>query len=402
MMLRLIIFLFLLFCIAFSYTDPPHDAVYGYNSGLPIQKNFVERSAKTTPGVDDPTTFADARILTVMPSIENRISDGNSTVFWVYGVEYKNQFSGTNSLSDERCLKGTSDLDFISYSVDPKLSFKYNNVTKEVTPGSFFVSVPFSKNELQTNEEEEMNVSINGNFTFRYHRHDVYQDYVCLGYDDEGGCDSHGCFTFVDDRNVEIKKPFYHSKSYAVENNNFTRLLVAPALREQWYRNNRFDNLIFSKRKFYDAVVKMNGVEIAHLSPYAFDIIADEYGVESIISNMSNISDFAEHSMNITPYLLQKTNHSFSYVYEFNASYDGTGNNELTLEMKDDFFNRYDINENLTSRRISFNNAVEGNSRNADVRPGITLEDKGIKPLTIGLGAIGILVIVLLANKIRN
>ena len=406
---KISITVFFLILFSFStYTDPPHDEVYGSNSALSssIQTKFIQLGNKSTPGVDDPVTFAGAKIITAMPSVDSRISDGNSTIFWVYGVEYKAQFSGTNSLSDERCLKGTSDLNFISYETESKMSFSYNNITKEVAPTSNFVSVPFSKSELQSQQENAMNITVSGSFNFIYNRHDVYQDYVCLGYGDDGGCDSYGCFTFVSEGNFEVKKPFYDSKNYWAENGNVSHFLLAPVLREQWYRNNNFNTMVFSKRRLYDADFKLNGSEIGRADVYNFNIVEDKYGAKSVVSNASidiRNAIIAEYNVNFTPSTLQLSNNSVSFIYEFNTSYLGIGRNELSLVLKDFFSNKYYINESLLSRKVSFNNVTEGGqSGRENVREGIEIEEKNLNPITVSFCVIGVLVAIFLFNRINR
>lgn len=408
------LFFLLLSSLVFSYySDPPHQDVENTNKAISstIQNTYVSKGPAKSPSIDDPVKFADARILTVLPSIDNRISDKvNSTVFWVYGIDYENTLAGPNSLSDDRCLGGQSTVTFVSSAVNPKMMFLYQNNSKEITliQSDFFQTLPFNRDELLSEKQERLNITLHGNISLKYSRTDTYQRYTCLAYSD-GVCTSQGCFPFTEEREVEIIKPFSHSVSYEVENGPITNFLSSPVLSEQWYKNNVFNNVVLSKRKFSKGIFRLNDAPISNISLYVFDIIADDYGVKSIKSLESYNASKAEAAFyfanNITIPAIQNSTGFFPYVYQFNTTYEAVGRNNLSLELQDHFSNSFFIEESIMSRRISFNQVVDdgaspsGNVKNEIIRPGATVKEEILYRNIINLGALVLLLLVVFFRR---
>jgi hypothetical protein len=145
------------------------------------------------------------------------------------------------------------------------------------------------------------------------------------------------------------------SRNFTVFGTNSLFFLLAPLLNEQWFRNNQFDTVVLSQNPLSSAEIYLNGNPVSNITLRTFEVVNDSYGIEEIVSNLSPQDGWSESVNLTTPTLLEDSSSSFAYIYEFNYSYDGLGQNSLSLVTTDSFLNSQQYGEQLLSRMLSYN-----------------------------------------------
>jgi len=150
----------------------------------------------------------------------------------------------------------------------------------------------------------------------------------------------------------------YASRNFSVFGTNKLFFLLAPVLGEQWFRDNQFDVIVLSQNPLSSAEIYLNGNLTSNLTLRTFEVVNDSYGIQEIVSNLSNPNGWSESVNLTTPTLLEYYNDSFAYVYEFNYSYEGLGQNNLSLVIDDSFLNPQQYDAQLLSRMLSYNDTT--------------------------------------------
>lgn len=391
------------------YIDPPHQEVFINNSANfnSIRTAYGAVIRNQDPTVDSPIIYATVKLFGLYPQVDDHIlSQSDKTIFWDYKVKYAQSITGRNSMSDSSCADGQSTLNYLNYTFKPSINVTYNNQTTVIYPQGVVSPFDYSADYLAGDGNQTLNLSINGEFHFYYDRLDTYQRYVCLGYDSEGICSTKGCFPTTQSRTYEVLQKVSDSKSYIVENPEYIQFLSKPVLSEQWYKNNLFNNVLFSQRKFYKAQIKLNMENITNISFYSFSINPQSFGM-LIVNSSYNYSaqngNGTYYNSSFVPYYLEKQNNSFTYIYLLNSSYIGQGSNELTLSLFDTFGNSFSLSRNILSRRVAYGNITqgEGEINRETVRSTIEIKDEKINVYLVSL-TIFVLLIVLHVRKIKN
>lgn len=392
--------LFLMLSIVFSnYTYPPFGEVNLHNENISLQSIYLNQSSLSwsSPTFEDPILFANASLLFLSPAVDTRISANNlTTLWWVWAEKHEEEVWEDDS--DDGC---SDRLIFSDFELSGLINFIFKNITKSINISKeleFNLSTPFSTDELnKANGTDNLTANLTAELNFIY----VLEVRECVGFPI---C---GCAP-VDIQNIEFKKPLSSQLTYTVEGGSVLFFLSAPVLREQWFKNNHFDNIVSTKRILYRGDVEMNNNNLSWFTFYMFNISEDEYGIWRIVSiknySTSNMTAL-EYAGVITPAPLEHENETFIYINIFNVSYDGIGVNNLRLIVIDHFGNLFVSESEIASRTLSYggNNSEDGISHNknemrksaADLLYKLMLE-----PLSLSI--LGILLIVFLAfNRLK-
>jgi len=234
----------------------------------------------------------------------------------------------------------------MAYNANVTFSFRNDSISVPLESNISNV-IPIPDTLLKAMEDssgaDNLTINISGELVFFYVMNDRH-----MGYGDECGSN---LISF------EKSMPLSINRSYAVAGTHKLFFLKAPVLREQWFRNNRFDGIVLSQSPLRHAEISLNGNLTSNLSLRTFEVVFGPHGLEIIQSNLSETVPAMESINLTTPIPLEQGNSSFAYIYRFNYSYDGLGENNLSLVVYDSFsgpeeFDRYD--ETLQSRMLSY------------------------------------------------
>ena len=402
--MRFILFFLLFVSLFFAYTDPPFESVKSNNTDaiFGLRSKLISLGPLNEPEMSDPVIYANAKPIAVIPSVDDRVSSNKAPqVIWAWAENHADTI--IDEWDDDGC-ENRIELNFQNFSILGTMSFSFKNNTKYTSfnenndESSFLLNIPFTENELSKgNGSDLLNITISGEFTFSYIRDEHYS------WPDGNG----SCETDDESKFKTFKKYFSSSISYKVESGNVSFFLLAPVLREQWYRNNKFNTIAFSKRKFYKANITLNGEPISYAYLYSFDVYKDEYGIRHITSveNKSGNIETYEGLLNTSVNSLQKSDEPQLYAYMFNSSYGGVGWNTLKIKIDDHFTDSYFNEENILSRKLSFDGKTteDGESymeEDVYVRPSLLFMSDELKPVVASIGLLGVLILVVL-NRTR-
>ena len=276
---------------------------------------------------------------------------------------------------------------FVFYDID--VNFTFRNVSESVPLSSTLIEVPTEVLEemRSSSGSENLTVSLNGNVTFIYE----------IDNRTFGASDCSNAYY-----NVSTSIPFSLNRSFEVAGENKLFFLRSPVLREQWFRNNQFNTVLLSENRLYYAEIYLNGILSRNFTLRDFYIIQNDYGIQEIFSNLSNATEWSENKTNdITPMPLERKNNSFSYVYTFNYSYDGLGNNNLALVINDSCLGYARYDDTFLSRMLSYNGSTTENGSSISLVP--SRNSKGFKTetlssISVSLGLLAFLFILAFVN----
>ena len=401
------IFLLLSFSISFAQlSDPPIDNMTFLNSEAlsNLQSNYLNQLPKSTPSINSPIEAADARLIKLDPSVDNFISaEKPPKLIWVWAEKHAEE---VNLAADmESCNDGVN-LRFKSMSINPVIEFLFNSNNKMINDSSSFsIDLPFSTEELSiTAPYQNITISLSGEFNFLYDRTVLHYQYLPCS---EGGA-AEGCVATCELYSVEsdvasFSRQFSSVLNYNVEGGNTLFFLTKPVLREQWYRNNKFNNIVFSNRVFYKAVASFNDENISNTSIYDFDIYNDSLGIfyiKTLNKNNTNSTNLlmSEEIDLFSPHTIQQQSYSFSYLYQVNTTYAGVGENNITLRMVDRFLNSFDSKNEINSRMLSLDGATgDGYSQS---RPSLNPTNNALTNVIVGTGVLGIFLFLVLKKSL--
>lgn len=388
--------IFLLLCmlaLSFAYTDPPIAEVMGHNLDSAFLNSLMNR---VPPGlVLDPegdAVYFNATLIGVFPSVEDRIPADPSPyvhkILWTWGENYSSYIIRTVTVGNDTCTGTTlvispeeNEYEF-RVLVNNISSAYYRKPPSEISAFEF----PLSAAQLEAiNATEKVEVRLEYEGKYKY----------------DGYCRNYPVSVFVA---VGGHSELY----YYVENGNVVFFTARPVLGEQWFRNNHFDNLIFSKKKFYKTELYLDGNKTGKARIYNFSIYTDSLGTMFInTSRENNYSNATMDEFNevYTPTPLLRENETFRYLYEENCTYEGIGYHNLTVVVTDHFLHNYTYNRSLLSRALSPEELGEatgsgvvmlaGNVSQNLTRPNYVEPPQQLNQILIPTGALAIIFIVI-------
>ena len=392
-----------------QYSDPPISSVVSNNAQVASTLSSVSVSQMNCSVISDPPGIASnvvqaAAIFPIgaYPSVDNRISIGYiPQVAWAWGEQHSGFYEWQTSLGGTTCTGSAS---FVNRTVYPNIlySFKGSGVV-DTTPG-VPASIPQGvvSTLALTNGSDNLSITAGGIIILTY---DIDKNTVVC-------TESTGCtceYDYIASGLKNIALSCGSTLKYAVEGGEPLFFLERPILREQWYKNNLFDNAVLSKRRFYKGGISLNGTSVGNFSLRAFNISTDSFGFQKIVSvpqpEFANVSVF-EGDIGAVPIPLNSDNSSFAYSYEVNltAPYSGIGKNNLSLSLSDDFGFAFTTEKEILSRAMTFDgnkseagNLVSGDTTNYGKSAKFEFDNFNVGILS--LGTIGIILVVALFAK---
>jgi hypothetical protein len=210
--------------------------------------------------------------------------------------------------------------------------------------------------------------------------------------------------------------------------------LQAPVLREQWFRNNRFDVIVLSQAPIYHAEVRLNNnlSENISMERFMMDNSTGPYGLWEAFSapfnpiaagdnstNQTNSTNetwpgqalpqlrsgqhWSEYPMNssITPSPLEESSNAFSYAYGFNSSYEGIGANNLSLAVWDVCGGNGSVSEPISSRMLSYGGTTLENGSPIDAsisRGSVPFTEDTLSRAEISIGLVAVVLLLSFIN----
>lgn len=431
MIKRLLIFFIFLISSAYSfYAEPPISAVdaqnrlkatelfdsfnenasqstmvpvYWYSDSLPV--NGSMKMAGLTAAVDNATNAKQNAGVIVqtgnqMAHLLQKSGTGmcDKTFFEIYGDAAECDFD----------LDSCSEYEYLAdafYAINITFIFRDKNETVAAEEESVVVfdkvfgnartnvvSIPDRIREAMQNSSgnENLTLVLNGTATLVYE----FDNRVPSG----GPC-THGYS--VISRKVKING----NASYRVEGENKLFFMTSPILNEQWFRNNRFDNVVLSQSKIYHANIMRNGIEAKNFTVCSFDTKKNSFGITEIVSvPMEDAGAFAG-IVNVTPIQLEMKNQTYAFLYQFNYSYEGIGRNNFTIKVRDFFGGEENKTEKITSKELSYdsNKTETGDVYDpATARRSSSTSPETIRMIEVGLGMLGVLILIMLVYQIKK
>ncbi len=428
--MRCLLFFLVLVSFCFSYADPPVDDVTSHNI---LRAGDLDGHLNKTVAENGSIYFrwygkklwfnASMQIAGVSLLIDNSTAGGkNVRVIVEEGAEMQHLLrKGSMSL---KC-----DDDFYSsHGDDPECDFDGDGCTEyEIsTDVVYTIEMNFTfRNQSETARADETNENILGVLFKKALTNMVtIPDSIDDAMADSSGNDNltvvfNGTATFVyviDNRSsggtycVSNKGVYYETihfgdtETYNVYGKNNLIFTIAPVLNEQWFRNNRFDNIVLSQNQIYKAEVFLNDEKQKNFTLYEFNITEDSFGLQGIYSISLNDSGFVGDT-DATPAFLENETHSYGHLYRFDYGYEGIGENKLELVVYDFLGENETIEQKILSRQLSYSGNKTETGEEYD--PETTRRSAGfrmdeIRLLEIGVGMLGLIVIVLLIYRIRR
>lgn len=265
-------------------------------------------------------------------------------------------------------------------------AFTFRNSTYSAPFSSTVVAVPREALDAMKDSSgaEQLNVNIVGTIHFIYYINDRTGSSCADNY-------------YYATRNLS----FHTSRNFTVFGANKLYFLRAPVLREQWFRDNRFDTILLSQSPLYHAEILLNGNRTRDMPLRTFDVSTSPRGIEEITSSLASPDGWSEVVNLTTPVPLDAAGNSFSYIYAFNYSYEGLGQNALSLVVDDSFLGSSRYDEALTSRMLSYNGASTENGSPASStpsRPSAAFSEDYMSSFELVLGLLALLFILSFVN----
>jgi len=271
---------------------------------------------------------------------------------------------------------------------DMNVTFTFRNLSESVPFDSTLIPLPPNITKAAANASGAENISVSAKGVVRIIKevNDRTMDFDC-----------HDNFT-----EIAAEIPISANGSFAVGGSRKLFFLSAPVLREQWYRNNRFDVIVLSQCPLYAASKYLNGNITENLTLRTFNITLGQYNISRLESSSAGAGGWSEGSSEpASPSGLEMDGSSFLFAYEFKSGYSGLGENNLSLMVADSAMETEWFNDTLLSRMLSHSGNVTENGDAAQsglVRPSILPGRSDLSHLDIGLGLVGVLLIIVFMN----
>ncbi len=390
----------LFFCLflltTFSYASISQNITAANNAfASSIQNGYASFLPEQVPSRGSPVTVLNATFFGISPAIDSRISSlSNNQVLYATAIEYEPVVRIAYVSSDQKCANEFETQDTITYVLGESTkhvefrSFFRNGTKQWAAPADQPISsLQLTQNELEQSEFDTLQISLVAVFEIPYEARIVSMRFN-RDVDPGSGAVSEGCDPWVEEEQGVLTYELVDSKNYTVESTKSLMRTVAPALKEQWFRNNHFDSLIFSNRLFYQA-----HIDNATSQWYTFNMTQDAFGYSTGIS-IPYLQEAGmkheEHIGVVSPYLLDRTNSTYGVAYLFNYSFlPQTGLHSMNLTLTDHFGNTVTHGEILASRGIRTATAHEfvGNSFE---RPFADERIQTVGVFTLSIGVLGL------------
>jgi len=351
----LLIFLSLGFCL----DDTPVLEVSAYNLGLVdtlMNNSGIELEEL---GPNDPVQV-DMRILTVVPAVGNRIPPETEGVLWGSNEINANGVTIDYDDGDECNDRYTFFLRNSSRNVSMYFSFRNQTLGGEIQADNPLVEIPFEPSLLETaNGSENLTVELIWDSWYYFEKRTRINNMVCVGEDCD--CDYEDPTVSM----INVTSIGNTSREFIIESGEASFFLLRPVLGEQWYQNNQFDTLIFSRKGIYKAEITMDGEDGGYAQVHNFSIYEDPLGVQYVIVNRTQNFENATmvpYDMAYWATPVAAENNSFSHLYEVNYSYVGWGPHTLNITVTDYFGGTHSYQKEIYSRKM----AVEGISETGE------------------------------------
>lgn len=388
-------FLVLFFAIVMAYNYPPHAEVNMHNDAI---ANLLLNSScinKTATNYDNPIGCAEAELLTAYPSVDYRISAEHETfLLWRYAYY-------ASSESKKITLDGCTSYYHKTYQNHADIFanftaiFQNKTYSENITENPFLLPAPL--NELNKTQGENITLNLSGEIVFYYILDKTISTLVC---DENGSC---SCKEIIyPSVHFNITRNLESTLIYEVEGGSVLHFLSKPVLHEQWAKNSKFEEFVFSKRKFFFVNILLNNKTFAIAEFYSFNITNGTFNEWRIFSNhISNLSNMSmqETDQISNPAPIQKYDENFSHIYVFDSQYSAFGRHNITLVLSDHFGNNFSEKLEITNRVLTINNEIseEGDlniSNSNYFRPSVSPMEKKIIMHVASMGILGLLILI--------
>ena len=351
-MIRKLFLLFLVFSVCAALENPPLDEVAQYNRA--IAPSLMGTSALTVGDLtkDNPSRV-NMTIVAVIPSVDGRIPPEADEVLWAWNEE--NADGRTITEEDSHGCTDRYMFTLINQTENVEISFSFRNHTVKTEPETTeaVLEIPLERELLETaNGTENLTIELEWDYWYHYEVIVSNSGWVCDG--ENCSCEDQGS---MPPQQWELHTIGNVSRQYIVEPGNASFFLVRPALGEQWYRNNHFDTLVFSRKSIYKAEISRDGNETAYARIYNFSVMEDPMGAWHIFSEESD--EFSNASMENyevsywATTVVKEGEGPFSHLYEVNHTYSGWGPNTMEITVTDFFGGNHTYSRKILSRKLT-------------------------------------------------
>jgi hypothetical protein len=274
-------------------------------------------------------------------------------------------------------------------SYDLNATFLYRGREASVPLGPTLLVLPPQVIALIENASgaDNLTVVIGGTVAFIYEVNDQYVD---------------GISCYPNYTNFTATVPVSANATFIVGGRRKLFFLAAPVLREQWFRNNRFDVAVLSQCPLHSAEVLLNNASARNVTLRSYGLSRDWLYITSITSNATSPEAQAERPGGaVDPFPLEPANDSFAFAYRFNFSYAGLGENNLSLIIRDAVLSGARHDETLLSRMVSFGGNTTETGESASLvpsRPSAAFPPGALAHLEVSLGLVGLVLILAFLN----
>ncbi|MBN2122399.1 hypothetical protein JW721_05100 [Candidatus Micrarchaeota archaeon] len=343
------------------WKDPPLSNLTSHNAE--IGESLMENDGLVAGAnlTFEAPAAVDMRVLSAFPMVDNRIPSNATGILWTWGEA--NADDSIIQTEEEGCTHdyvfSHPEYGIYDYNWSAVMYFTFAQQTRRVVvlnesaiggvivEPEAVVEIPFAEFELEAaNGTENLSVRIEWSFYYAY------------SYLDNPGGTCEGSSSVVND-SITIRGN--RTMEFIVEGGGPEFFTVRPALGEQWYLSNHFDNLIFSRKSIYKARIlngSANATAGARIRNFTL-VRSSEQGLESVWYIFSHpAQDFAGAVMGgyegaywANP--LVESAFPFSHLYEVNHSYEAWGPHLMEIEVRDFFGGTYSYSRELVSRKAT-------------------------------------------------
>lgn len=403
--MKLIYFFFLISFSLFALEYPQHQEVNSHNNAIAphlLNSSCINRSE---PTYENPIICSEIELLTVYPSVDYRISgERNASILWRYAYDAS---SKDRKITDDYGCVNYYHKTFQNADLYANLSAFFRNESNihELNITDNPIKVPIPLEILNRTENDNITLVLDGKIIFHYILDKTISNWIC---DENNSC---SCVqTIYPSESFNITSSIRSTLVYEVEGGSLLHFLNKPLLGEQWAKNSRLEDLVFSKRKFSRVLLLLENSNIGNASFYTFEIdnVSDNSDAWRIISHP--IRNFT--SMNATeilvktlPNQIQKQNETFAYIYVFNSTYQFLGIHNMTINLNDHFENNFSKTFTIVNRLLTANNEIAENqetniSTSSKYRPSVKFVETNISFIIANLSLIGMIFLVFIIFRL--
>ncbi|MBU0532264.1 hypothetical protein KKB44_02100 [Candidatus Micrarchaeota archaeon] len=299
---------------------------------------------------------------------------------WFYGGM---QYAWRCDFDEDDCTEFENST---SVSYDLEFTFTFKDTSVVVPSSSTRILIPEDILEAMEDSsgQDNLTITVAGDVIFNYEINDR-------------GFDGFDCVSSY--YNVSGSVPIFLNRSFVVAGTHKLFFLLSPILREQWFRNNKFNTIILSQSPLYHAAIYLDGNSTKNITIREFYNATNQYELQLILSNKTN--ETFEYTNLTNPISLQYQNHSFFFIYGFNYSYSALGKHNLSILVNDSFLGFAQYSDVITSKMLSYNGTYteEGTLANETItRKSSSFARQTITPIEIGLGFVALILFLSFLN----